>query len=290
MKKSNRYTGSTLVLESDVPSIDPSQSLAVIDGSDKVLTIWDETNPRSVFNLLPQSVKNHLTEAFKAKPEIFNMDEYVLYRTLSRNNIQPSPTDNTIRMKFWIEYDDCQMNMKKNMDITRIISGICSSEYWYGVYLKSHTRLAWMLCKPVGYATKTEEALEFAAEQIRDILAQPHVVNGKLDTRIADTKMKAYAFLHNIVKGAVVQKTMQLNVHTTSKSAANALMDTMATNNMESINDKLARLRRRERQLENGGIGTAKTEAVSIVDSQFTEANKESGVEESGPTTEPPSD
>lgn len=238
--------------------------------------LWDTSNPRSMYNLLTDRLQEHVKKAMEEHPNYFESDEHELHKMLSKANLRPNPMDNMLRMKFWMEYEEAQLHHKKSMDIKRVFAGVCSAEYFYKRYLKVPSRVAWMFCKPMGYSARVEEALEFAATQIRDILEQPHVIDGKLNVKIAEVKMKAYSFLHTIVKGSVVQKTMQLNVHTTNSGAAKTLVDNMAATSMDTITDRLNRLRLKERLLENGGIGRQKeAETVSVVSGEFTEAAAE---------------
>ena len=55
----------------------------------------------------------------------------------------------------------------------RVIAGICTYEYFHRRYMKTPSKVAWLLCPPTGYVVKTNEALEFGLEQLQDILDQP---------------------------------------------------------------------------------------------------------------------
>lgn len=219
------------------------------------VVLWDRANPRSVINLVPQAVQASMQKALAEKPELFTLDEQDLYRTLRKNGCTPTATDNRIRMRFWMEYDYAQLNYQGKIDMSRVLSAVCSDDYFYNKYLHSLTRVAWLFCPPTAYMVKCEEALEFGIEQLRDILEQPHTYydaggNLKIDTALGGLKAKIVATLDNRVKGAVVQKTMNVHLGTDNKD----LIRSMAGTTMEDLQKKLTRLKTKEKQLSNGGM------------------------------------
>lgn len=182
----------------------------------------DLSNPRSVVNLVPERVSRAIQDAASTNPEIFNIDEKDLYKLLKDSNHQPSPTDNRLRLKFWMEYERVQERSEKQMNISNVTAGVCSRELFYDRYLANPHKVAWLLTPPTGYAVKAEEALEFGIEQLRDILDLPHVVGGRVDTKLGELKAKIVAMLDIRVKGAIVQRSMNLNVNTSNEQVAKA--------------------------------------------------------------------
>lgn len=260
----------------DTQSSNPLSELDEENQPQYLVSIWDHENPRSLVNIVPDKVGQAMREAVAKTPDYFSLDEDKLYKLLRRENASPGPTDNRIRLKFWMEYDYAQSQGKRVMDITRIIAGVCSWEYFYAHYLKSPSRVAWMTCMPTGYLIKAEEALEFGLEQMRDLLGQPHEVNGRVDTKLGELKVKIYNMLDQRLRGAVVQKTMSLNVNTTSPQTAQALARTMSQPTMEQLNNRLKILRMKEKKHMNGGVSGAKEDFIEV------QASDDAGPEQEG--------
>lgn len=218
------------------------------------ISVLDRTNERSIVNLVPPTVAEFILKHTEENPELFNKDEHELQKYLRAQDKSISPGDNRLRLKFWVEYDRAQGRGDKGINMSNVLSSICSREFFYGQYLKHPHKVAWLLCPPTGYMVKAEEALEFGLEQLRDILSLPHVVNGKLDAKLAELKAKIVAMLDNRVKGGVVQKSMNLNVSTSNESVAQAA----AASTMEDLQKQLKELERRNRKAQNLPLSGAK--------------------------------
>jgi len=230
------------------------------------VVLWDDSDPRSVVNLVPAKVRERMQEALFEEGALFEMSEHELFRALKERSTTglsytPNPTDNRLRLKFWMEYDYCQAYQLSRIDISRVIAGICTQEYFYKKYLQSPTKVAWFLCPPVNYETKAREALEFSLEQMRDILAIPHITDGgRVDTKLGELKAKIHAMLDIRVKGAPIQKSVVANL--TGKAAAQAVAAAGVGETMADIQKKLEAARKRELELTNGGAITIEAQKV----------------------------
>lgn len=220
------------------------------------ISLSDEANPRSVFNLVPKVVGERFRLYLKEHGELFNKDEVQLHKYLHKFAQDPNPVDNRLRLKFWIEYERAQMDEASKMNMTSVIGGICTREFFYDSYLTKPERVAWLLCPPTNYMIKVSEALEYAIEEMRDILAIPHItedVNGKkrVNTALMANKLKIFELMHNIVKGVPVQRNMNLNVTTTDPS----LMPPSPVS-MEELEKQLSELRQRDESSRNVVVTT----------------------------------
>lgn len=211
------------------------------------ISTTDESNPRSVVRLVPASLSTNIKDALFEHPEFFDKDERALWTALRLANAQPTPTDNRLRLKFWMEYDRAQGTSADSMNMTNVYSGICSKEYFYKHYITKPQKLGWLMCPPTGYLIKAEEALEFGIEQLRDILDQPHVFGQKVDVKLGELKAKIVLMLDTRVKGAPVQRNMNLNVHTSDAAVAKAASAATA----EELMRELKELERRNRIAQN---------------------------------------
>lgn len=216
------------------------------------ISIFNRDEPRSIVNLVPPAIAKAFEEIQWEKPEYFEMDEQELYKALSKDNKRPTATDNRLRIKFWMEYEYAQTYYKKKIDMVRVVAGICPIDYFYNKYVKSPSRIAWMLTPPISYEMKTREALDFGLDQLRDLLEQSHELpGGRVDTKLAELKMKVVAMLDMRVKGAIVQKTM--NLHATGKAAAQAVADSIVQPTMEQLEARRRSLREEQERLRVGG-------------------------------------
>lgn len=211
------------------------------------ISLLDDSNPRAVVNLVPNSVKEAIGDHSFEKPDLFGRDESELYKLLRENNKSPTPTDNRLRIKFWDEYDRCQASGTARMVMANVTAGVCSKEFFYKNYLMRAEKVAWLMCPPTGYMTKATEALEFGIEQLRDILEQPHVNLGRVDTKLGELKTKIVMMLDTRVKGAPMQRSMNLNVNTSDKAVAHAA----TASSEEELMRQLKELDRRNRQAQN---------------------------------------
>ncbi len=218
---------------------------------EKPIYIWDEKNPRAIINLLPKATREAVMKALYNSPELFDVDEQHLFRTLREKELSPSATDNRLRLKFWFEYDYCQAYFSKEIDIARVAAGVCSYEYLTMKYLKEPYKVAWMLCPPVGYAAKVHEALEFGIEQLRDILEAPHKVGGKIDTKLGELKLKIVMNMELRERGSVPQKI--ISAHLSGKQAVDAVKNATTGPSMEDLDKRIKAAQERQKKLLNGG-------------------------------------
>lgn len=218
---------------------------------DREIDLWDRTNERAVINQVPPRVQEAFIVASQKEPELFGIDERDLFTRLRNTRRTPSPTDNRIRLAFWFEYDQAQLQARK-FEIKRAFGGVCGEAYFYQSFITNSARLAWLLTPPTDYVIKTQEALDFGLDRLRDILErEPVNAKGQFDVRLAELQAKITWMLEQRVKGAVVtkieQKTFGVNVHTSDKQVANALMD----GSMAELDRRLKDLEREERKLMN---------------------------------------
>jgi hypothetical protein len=220
-----------------------------VDAIETATDIWKRDDERSLINILPTVVSNKLIEGSKGRPDLFGLDERTLFKTLRTEKKVPTPTDNRLRLAFWMEYDRAQASNKR-MEILPIVAGICMPHYFYNEYLQRPEKVAWLVCPPASYEVVMEEGLQFGIEQLRDILEQPHVsLNSKnqevVNVKLAELKAKIVAMLDVRVKGAPLQRIQQtsMNVNVSEKQISAAMTELT----MDQIEKKLEDLRKRDR-------------------------------------------
>lgn len=243
--------------------------------------LFDSANPQAIINLVSPVLQDRMREALKKRPDLFQLDERELYQKLLKEKFLPTPTDNRIRMKFWIEYDRCLGENIDHMTMANVYGNVCSKEFFNSTYVKRPEKIAWLLTAPASYQVITEEALIFGIDNMRDILEMSHMVKVKNkrtgqferdpvtgeiemipDYKMIEIKAKIVMMLDQRVKGAatqrIEQKTMSLHLGATEKD----VHEVGAGNNMEMLQNKLKKLEALERALMNGGSGMVAQDIV----------------------------
>ncbi len=186
-----------------------------------VIDPFSRSEPRALINIVGESLETAILTAHAARPELFGLPEAELYDKLYMENKEPNGVDNALRMRFWFEYDEAQ-NEKRKLKIKNIWTGVCEDMAFYGALKKPH-KVAWLITRPLDYEIATAELHQFTLAQLRKIVSTPLVVNGKYNASAAKDKIEIFKLLDQRVKGAVVQKT--LNVHSSLVGKANALSE-----------------------------------------------------------------
>jgi hypothetical protein len=249
-----------------VPSIISEAHISQVRETQPV-TLFDQNDPRSLINLLSAPMKKAVEEVlFDAETAaLMALDELDLYKKLKETeHYSITPTDNRLRLKFWMEYDYCQAYMSKEIDHRRVIAGVCTYESFMRSFLRKPHKVAWLLCPPTGYALKVNEALEFGLDQLRDILETPHSAGGKLDTKLGELKLKIVALLDTRAKGTPIQRQIVANL--TGNAAAQAALGATAAETTDALERKLKELDKKERELVNGG-GAIRADVIDVTPS-----------------------
>jgi hypothetical protein len=213
--------------------------------------VFQRTDERALINLVPRVVQEHFIEAQKACPELFSMDEMDLFKELRRLGKGPTPTDNRLRLSFWLEYDRAQ-SLQEKMNMAYVYAGVCLPHYFHNSYLNHPTRVAWLLCPPVEYQRTLEEGVAFGAQKMREFLAlDPIDPYGKPNLKLMELQAKIFAMLDQRLKGGYTQKieskTLAITGSLTEKQAMQAITD----NSMEAMERRLKELEKRERKALN---------------------------------------
>lgn len=220
------------------PRSDPI--LAKMDENLPTEDVFNRSEERAVINLLNPNIQASFIAAQNARPELFGLEEKELLKLLSTGERGPSPVANSLRMKFWFEYDEAQAERRK-MKVMNIYTGVCDSIHFYKSFLKNPEKVAWLLTRPASYEAAIEEMHLFALSRMREALEVTPVVNGKLDSKAAELQFKILQMLDTRLKGAVVQKTM--NLHSTIPAKKSGMTDQARNEELEKRIKELEQLR-----------------------------------------------
>lgn len=209
---------SVTAIDTDTPIIEATKS---------------ETNPHS----LPNMVTNRVKEAIRLLPqEYLEMDSEELEALAS-----PTPTLYKLKYQFWKEYEAAQ-DRGGTMSMVQVFNEVCSAEMFYRKVIKNQKVLAWMIRPVVSYKLATEEALQFGIKKLRRILAAPlEDEKGRVDARQAKLVMAIVDFLDRRVMGAVVQKSVNVNIGAGARDRREVEQQ-LASLSIEELDKKLLNL------------------------------------------------
>lgn len=212
---------------------------------------FDRTEPRSLINLVPNTIQAAMCAAHRQEPDLFGMDERTLFQSLRATQRLPSPTDNRLRLAFWMEYDRSQAESRQ-MNMGNVYSGICSHQFFNTKYLNCVSKVAWLLTIPASYDVKLEEGLDFGIDLMRSYLeidANPPGGRGP-NVKLMELQAKIVAMFDMRKKGGHIQrtenKTLSLSVTTTDRKVAQAT----AEMTMDALDKRIEDLARRERAIQ----------------------------------------
>lgn len=202
---------------------------------------WNRMDERSLINLLTPALQAAAIQAQQARPELFGLSEKDLDKALRWEDKNPCGTDNALRMRFWQEYGEAQATGRK-MRVHVIPAGICNPDYFFSKVMKKPEKMAWILNQPASYETSTEEMHLFALAKMRKMLEEEVAPHGKFNAKVAEAQIKIFQILDTRVRGAVVQKT--LNVHSTVPAKGSAQRGQSLIEKKQEIEQRLAELER----------------------------------------------
>lgn len=216
---------------------------------ENAVDLFERTDEKSVLNLVSPQLQNAFLESSRAAPDYFGLDERDLHDKLRADGKLPSPTDNRLRLAFWLEYDRAQEREEK-MTIQNIYAGVCGRTYFYNRYLGNPAKVAWLLTPPTSYDLHLTEALSYGMDRLREMLAiSPLGPGGKVNVKLMELQTKIVAMLdvrkHGMATQKVEQKNMNLHVSTTNEQVAKMAV----TGTMEQLERRMKELERRERHI-----------------------------------------
>jgi hypothetical protein len=176
------------------------------------LDVWGQSNPRSLFNMVPKRIQEVMLQLRDEYPEWVGMGE-----NEARKALKPNDTEDALRLSFWIEYNRVQDTGTKFV-MTNVYGPVCSLATFYENYVKRPKTIAWLIIPPQEYMRSLESYLNEGKETLGKILRMDVFDSkGKIDPRRAKIFLAAFQMVENRVMGAVTQrieqKTRSLHLH-----------------------------------------------------------------------------
>ena len=211
-------------------------------------SLWDEKNPYAMVNRLPEELKQRLLDAKEIAPDLFSLDDRTLLSTLKSRNLPLAVLDNRLRIALWMDYDR-SIVQNRVISAHSIYNGFCTFEAFYKRLEEPH-RVAWIFSPPAKYEKIIEEALVYGLEQLRVVLEEDPMKDGKLNLPLMKLKMSIVVMLDQRQKGGYVQKIEEkrLNLH-----AGISGSDLSQITSMADMDKKIAEL---EMQLQKKSGGS----------------------------------
>lgn len=235
-------------LESPSPDHVPRTNRQVDHATD--ILIWDRTNDRSIVNLVDEKAGMNLEMSRKEKPELFELDEMELMQLLDDKAINITPTDNRLRMRFWLEYDYAQSNHAKMIDLARVAAGSCELQFLRLKYFRRPEKLCWLLCPPQDYMMELNEVLKLSLRQMRKIVATPFDSN----VRLGELQAKIHTMLEARAYGAPVQKTLSIQGFLPGVQTARTVNEQVQEESALDLSKRLQQAKEMAAAGLNGGV------------------------------------
>lgn len=156
------------------------------------ITIFDPTEPRSVFNLVPREVR----EAMKrVHPDVWKFSFPMIEK---RAKVDASLAQ--LRVAFWAEYNHVQDMFKDRIIMSNVTRNICSKPTLYQ-YLRDQYKCAYLFYPTVDYTSAMMEMQDLALREMRKILKMPNAGNKGANMPVIREKIKIFALLENRLRG-----------------------------------------------------------------------------------------
>lgn len=255
----------------------------------RAVDLWNEEDSRSLLSVMSKQLVKATLAAREHNPALFEMCEEELAQEMKKfgtGGARANLAENRLRMSFWQQYDKV-MTLPNVKDIKAgdVYAGVCTLQFFYGKFMKSPVKVAWMLCPPANYVTLLEESLNHGMTQLRRYLAVDAIDSkGKLDVRTAEFQAKVVKMMDDRLKGGIIQrveqKTFQMNYH---KGIPGEIIQTM---DMEQLKRRLEHLKSKDRMGADGAKEIT-VEGGEIKDSHEESDEKKSTRQSLGDDTEP---
>lgn len=171
-------------------------------------SIFDEENPHSLINLVPDKIRPILYRVKDNLVKSYTTDEGEL-----RFLVKPSESDDRLRLSFWDEYNRAT-RFDKKMSMARILHGVCSVERFVSRYQNDDKRLCWIFTPPASYASTIKRILMDSLDELSEILKLPNRdENGRVDHKVISSKLKVFQLMDLRNNGGIAQ-----NVNINQKS------------------------------------------------------------------------
>lgn len=165
-------------------------------------------NPQHFINLCPPKMRDAILQI---PHDWFLWEEHRLLREAYGSAGEIPDKDYELRISFWEEYNK-QFQTCRQMRISKIVSGICSENFFYAYYCNRLARILFILQEPSVSKKRLMYGHHLAMAEVLKIIKMPiekDVKTGLPDAKLLSVKAKLFEYLDQRVYGSVVQKIEQ---------------------------------------------------------------------------------
>lgn len=193
-----------------------------------------ETDDKSAREIAASLLTIGLAEKFeKIPPEYFEMEFGQLER-----EVEPTQIEMMLRRAFWVEVRRVSTEKGTVIKPVNIYSGICTKEN-FSLVVNNQKKLVYLLTPPRTYEQNVNHLIDRGMEKLMSVLDAKLVYsNGHMDAKATKTLLDVVAYFESRIKGGIKQK-----VDINSKNQNLDVQVTVSTNNMQDLDQKLAKMR-----------------------------------------------
>ncbi len=246
---------------------------------------FDQNSPLSLYSKMGPAWAKRFMDRLGEVPEIANCltDETVLKEELERlYHYRPNPVDERYRLQLWLEYENaCKLG--RLMQMSNVYNLVGPESTFHNQVMKVPQRVAWMMCKPIGYSTLTREMLNLGLRRLQSYLdkdAWTAGKGGKPDMKLMKLQLEITKMVDLRQHGAPTQKIQSIELKGTI--GANGEIQAIAEQgDMKALEQKKYDLELRRRAAEGRRAPAATPIDVEVVkeDANESSAGDSSGTE-----------
>lgn len=193
-----------------------------------------ETDDTSAREVAANILTTGLAEKFRKIPsEYFEMDFDQLEK-----EVEPTQVEMMLRRSMWKEIRRVSSEKGTVIRPVNVYSGICSREN-FSLVTQNPKKFAYLLTPPRTYEQNVNHLIDRGMEKLMSVLDAKLVYsNGHMDAKATKTLLDVVAYFESRIKGGIKQK-----VDINSKNQNLDVQVTVSTNNMQDLDQKLAKMR-----------------------------------------------
>lgn len=247
---------------------------------------FDQTDPRSIFNLLPQFLQQ---AASQVADDIWELSEDELSKQLEVSGEVPTEYYR-LRIAFWDEYDRVQRMLESKLDVSRVTWGVCSVVTLMKWSRSNHLLLAWLLRPPPAYTLLLKEIHSLSLKNQLEVMKMPLTnERGNPNVKLIEAQLKIFQHMDIRLKGGFIQRIEQknLNVNVDGESLPTGNNKSLSLQEMEV---EIKKLREQSKLLEipmHATFDPQKLITGEILNKDVSQAATSSLVKDVSPSTTP---
>lgn len=215
-----------------------------IDPNDPRLEFLDVNNPRSLVNIVPESMREPIRQLYANYPKLLLQSEHTIKKT-----VKPDDRDELFRMNFWEEYNRCTIsNPPRVMSMIGITKEYLPHQAFIARYVRVRAKLLWLITPPRSYADTMRQLLTKSLDKLIEVVDQPILKkDGSVDHKLVDKIIKIAQMTDLRVKGAIPQtirtdsRNLNFNVDASRQMPAGVDLQSLIDMPMEDLEEVDAR-------------------------------------------------